>query len=319
MKLLILTCVYNDWDCCEKLLPLLNTELDRAGLRADLLLVDDGSTEALPLSLIGRSPKAFGEVSVLHLRRNLGSQRAIAVGLCYIFENAPCDAVIVMDADGEDRPEDVTRLIQKLQSESAPTIIFAERTKRSETLLFTFFYHLYRFLHLLLTGKGIRVGNFSIVPYALLGGLVIDMNLWNHYAASVWMSRVRRSTIPSTRGRRLQGRSKLGFTALVVHGLSAISCYGEIISVRLLFCSLILLLVLLTAVAATVGIRVFTSLAIPGWTTYTVGILIVIVLQIVLLSIISTTMLLSGRIHQPFIPLRDYRHFIDQCRRIHPK
>ncbi|MGH9427094.1 MAG: glycosyltransferase, partial [Terriglobia bacterium] len=286
MKLVILTCVYNDWVSCRELLPLLDAELNRAGLSADLLLVDDGSTQAQPQSLIPESPKALGQINVLELRKNMGSQRAIAVGLCHVFENLPCDAIIVMDADGEDRPEDVARLVQKLRSEHAPSIVFAERTKRSETLLFTFFYHVYRLLHLLLTGRGIRVGNFSIVPYALLGGLVIDMNLWNHYAASVWMSQVRRSTVPSTRGKRLHGRSKLGFTALVVHGLSAISCYSEIISVRLLFCSSIVLLFLLAAVVAAVAVRVFTNLAIPGWTTYTVGILIVIVLQIVLLSMI---------------------------------
>src|SRR5206468_7946640 len=113
-------------------------------------------------------------------------------------------------------------------------IVFAERTRRSESLLFTFFYHIYRLLHFLLTGRAIRVGNFSIVPYSLLGGIVVDTNLWNHYAASVWMSRARRTTIPSVRGKRIQGSSKLDFTCLVVHGLSAIACYSEVISVRLL-------------------------------------------------------------------------------------
>lgn len=318
MKIVILTCLYNDWASLEELLPLLDVELFQAGLTVDVCLVDDGSVEPEPKPLATKSFVAIQSVQLLQLRKNLGNQRAIAVGLAYIFEKLPCDAVVVMDADGEDRPADVVRLVQKMQSTTSSSIVFAERTKRSESFLFTLFYHVYRLVHVLLTGIGIRVGNFSIIPYTLLAGVVVDMNLWNHYAASVWMSKLPRTTIPTKRGRRLHGRSKLSFTALVVHGLSAISCYNEIISVRMLICTSIALLFLLLGVIAAVAIRVFTDWAIPGWTTYTVGILVIILLQLLLFSLVFTTNLLGGRIRQPFIPLRDYCYFIGRLRKAYP-
>src|SRR5437773_1960019 len=117
MKLVILMCVYNDWFSCQKLLPLIDVQLGRAGLAADVFVVDDGSSESCPDLFISSQLHAVGEVNILRLHKNMGSQRAIAVGLCYLYQHLKCDAVLIMDADGEDRPEDVVRLVEKLKSE----------------------------------------------------------------------------------------------------------------------------------------------------------------------------------------------------------
>src|ERR671918_713236 len=184
-KLVILMPVYNDWAALSILLPSLERELNADGLRAEILLVDDGSTAPVPPNLGQNSFTAIESVDILSLRRNLGHQRAIAVGLSYIEANRPCYAVVVMDCDGEDDPRDVPRLIRESMANDGQKIVFAARTRRSENLAFKLFYHLYRLIHLLLTGVHVRVGNFSIVPAGALTRLVVVSELWSHYAAAV--------------------------------------------------------------------------------------------------------------------------------------
>lgn len=310
MNLTILSCVFNDWEAVEKLLVIIDRELSHANLTAEILLVNDGSTQPQPETLKSNGLKAIRSMQVLPLRNNLGHQRAIAVGLSYICENKPCDAVVVMDADGEDEPADIIRLVKALRDEPEDCIIFAKRTKRSEGVFFTFFYYLYRWLFSILTGKNIHFGNFSIVPFSLLNRIVADMNLWNHYAAAISSSRLVLKTIPSKRGKRICGKSNLHFTALVIHGLYAMSCYNEIIAARLLFMAFIAIFIFINGIIGIVAIRLFTDLAIAGWATYTIGLLTIISLQILLLSMTFMFTLLANRKNQPFIPRRDYKNFI---------
>ena len=145
---------------------------------ARVLLVDDGSVQKAPERWRTEAWGRFQRVDVLELRRNLGHQRALAVGLCHVEANIPCQAVLVMDSDGEDAPADVPRLLDRLKEEGGRRVIFAERTKRSESFAFRFFYALYRWLHLLLTGIAVRVGNFSAMPYAQLRRLVAVSAVW---------------------------------------------------------------------------------------------------------------------------------------------
>jgi hypothetical protein len=173
-------------------------------------------------------------VQVLNLRRNLNHQRPIAVALCHVQDTMELDAVVVMDADGEDRPEDVPRLVQEFHRQRAQRIIFAERTRRSEGVVFGVFYALYRLIHRVLTGRAVRVGNLSIVPRSALVSLGAAPELWNHYAAAVFKLRLQTGTIQSSRGHRLAGTSRMNFVSLVIHGLSAISVFGEIVGTRLL-------------------------------------------------------------------------------------
>src|SRR5436309_6983825 len=183
-KLMILMPVYNDWGALSILLPSLDRELNVEGLKAEVLMVDDGSTITVPSNLGQNSFTAIKSVDILTLRRNLGHQRAIAVGLSYIEANRPCHAVVVMDCDGEDDPRDVPRLIRECLANEGQKIIFAARTRRAETLAFRFFYRLYRLIHFLLTGVKVRVGNFSVIPWPVLKRLVAVLVDRNRYAGA---------------------------------------------------------------------------------------------------------------------------------------
>ena len=209
----------------------------RGNVRLDVLLVDDGSVESC-LSARFEAPFAVVRtVQVLRLRRNLGHQRAIAVGLVHIEETMPSEAVLVMDADGEDTPAGALQLIRSF-SASRARYWFAERARRVESLTFRAFYQVYKAVHRALTGISVRVGNFSILPRSYLGTLVVLAELWNHYAAAVFRSQLRFTMIPIPRGRRIAGTSRMNFVSLVTHGLSAVSVFADVVGVRLLIGSL---------------------------------------------------------------------------------
>ena len=141
-RYLILIPNYNDWRSLELLTPSLDQVLYAHQIEADLLIVDDGSTIGPRASLAGSTYQSLQRIEILKLRRNLGHQRAIAIGLAYVEAKIPCPAVVVMDADGEDDPGDVPRMIHKCVEAAFQKIVFAERTKRSESVVFRVFYAL---------------------------------------------------------------------------------------------------------------------------------------------------------------------------------
>ncbi len=249
--LVVLIPLYNDWDSIALLLPELGAALAQTGVQATVLLVDDRSTmEAGGL----HRPEGVEKLMVLRLRRNLGHQRAIAVGLCHIQEVIPCDAVLVMDGDGEDIPSHIPQLVEAFTAAAGKKVVFAARAKRSERLVFRVFYRLYRLIHFVLTGIRVRVGNFSLVPREALECLTIASELWNHYAAAIVKSRAPFSMVPLARGRRLAGHSTMNFTNLVTHGLSAISVFGDKVGVRLVCFSAALAALSLLGILAAVAI-----------------------------------------------------------------
>jgi len=313
---LILIPNYNDWRSLELHIRNLDEVMKAHQIEADLLIVDDGSTIPPGEALGNTIHQSMRRLEILRLRRNLGHQRAIAIGLAYVEAHFPGPAVVVMDADGEDDPGDVPRLIQKCRDEAFEKIVFAERTRRSESIVFRVFYALYKTLHVLLTGIHVRVGNFSVIPRARLQSLVVVSELWNHYAAAAFKSRQPLCLVPTRRAHRLDGRSTMNFVDLVAHGLSAISVYGEIIGVRLLVVACLLIFAALAGVTATILVRLTTNWAIPGWATYTMGILLVMLTLGIMLAFLFCFIILSGRQGSAFLPCRDYAYFVQEVRRL---
>jgi hypothetical protein len=297
-EIVILSCFYDDHRSAAELFPRVGKELVARGSTARLVLVDDGSYEARPPGFLSPMPAGFSSVEVVRLCRNGGHQLAIAIGLAYIAEHYRAGLVLVMDADGEDRPQDVPRLLEAAAAQLQPRVVFAARVKRSENLRFRVLYQFYRVLHFLLTGRQIRFGNFSAIPGALLSRIIADPNLRVHYAASVVAARVPYECVPSERGRRLHGGSKLNLVNLVAHGLASITCYNEIVGVRLLCCTLGLALLDVCLIGTVVGIRFFTDYAIPGWATYATGGLLVLLIQSLMLAGVFTFLAISRRTSQ---------------------
>jgi glycosyltransferase involved in cell wall biosynthesis len=313
-RFLVLLPVFNDWECLQSLLPLLDEHLDGASMQADILVIDDGSPTEPPADLVRAPLRAIGRIHLLRLSRNVGHQRAIAIALPFVEANLPHRAVIVMDCDGEDRPGDLVRLIEAHLAEVEPRVLFALRTTRSEGRLFRAFYRLYRLAFRLLVGQDVRIGNFSLIPSRLLERLVSVSEIWNHYSAGVRRSRLPYAALPCPRGVRLAGRSRMNLVSLVTHGLSAMSVYGDVVGTRaVLFFSGLSAVSLLLALAVVV-IRLGTTWAIPAWATTAFGLLTVILLQSVTLSASFVFLILASRNQQAFLPCRDYVHFLYEYR-----
>jgi hypothetical protein len=308
-SVIVLLPVYDDWRALERLLPAVAERLSASTSSFGVLVVDDGSP-APPAASTALRVSGAAWVRILRLRRNVGHQRAIAIGLAYIDEQVSCDAVIVMDADGEDRPEDLDLLLEQFETQGRSRIVFAARARRAESLSFRVFYWLYQVIHRLLTGGRVRIGNFSVIPRARVSSLVAVSELWIHYAAAAVRSRQPMCTVPCQRGRRIDGRSHMGFVSLVVHGLSAISAYSDVVFTRLVVGAALLAGFSLVALAGVIGVRVFTSLAIPGWATVASGLLLLVLLQAAMFAVGLTFQVLGSRQFATVLPRRDYSHYV---------
>ena len=315
--IVVLIPVFNDWPAVARLLIELDRALDHIGLDARVLLVNDGSSEPPGEELAPSSPSRLREIEILHLRHNVGHQRAIAIGLSQIEARMRCEALVVMDADGEDRPEDVPRLLAELDRHDGRRIIFAERLRRSEGLVFVTMYALYRWLHLLLTGERVRFGNFSAIPAPLVSRLVAMSDLWNHYAAAIVKSRIPYATTVTTRGLRYCGVTKMNYVALVTHGLGAMSVFGERIGVRLLAATLGTTAIVFAAIVTSLAVG-WTTDAWPPWMLYILGFLVLLLSQTLIVSMAFVFIILAGRDSSAFLPLRDYTYFVAGIQTVHP-
>jgi hypothetical protein len=315
-ELVFLIPVFNDWGAVSRVLADLDEQLETIEGPASVLLVDDGSTEPSPTRL-PFEPRRLARVEVLPARRNLGHQRAIALGLTFIYEQRPCRAVLVMDGDGQDAPRDVPKLLAALDAAPPGSAVFAARARRSEGPWFAAGYLAYKAIHRLLTGRKVEVGNFSVLPWALLERLVGVSEIWNHYAAAVYKARFPVVQVAVPRAHRVEGHSRMNLVALVTHGLSAISVYGDVVGVRMLGLAAGLEALTLLALVAIGFARVFLGFAIPSWAGTAVALLVFLFGSLLGLLAMAVLFLLQSRERYSFLPLRDYRHYLLPERRLH--
>jgi len=311
-KIAICIPVFNDWRSAVQLIQ----EIRRQPLAVDhdltVLLVDDGSTESPPIEDLGLAVEGRFVVRILELCRNMGHQRAIAVGLARLAEEDKYDAVVVMDADGEDNPADIAKLITEMQRHDPPPIVFARRSRRTEGLVFRAGYLAFRVMHRILTGRGCDIGNFSAIPSRWLSRVVHAPELWNHYAASVTASRLPVSRVSSPRGQRYAGQSHMNITSLVVHGLRAISVFGETVGVRVCLALGFLIALVVLSLGAIVYVKSATTMAIPGWATNAAGLTLVLSVNLLALTAPALLLILAARSNTGFVPARDWKDLVAQ-------
>jgi len=307
----LVTPIFNDWPVLRTLLQMLDSEFSKVGREVSVIVIDDGSDQHAPPDLIDFAPTALRSIEILQLSRNLGHQRAIAVGLSHIAANRPCRAVIVMDGDGEDLPGDVPRLLDAFDRAAGRSVVFAQRTRRSEGFAFSFFYALYRWTHRLLTGISVKVGNFSVIPHGSVRKLVMGSDLWNHYAAAVVHARFATELVPTTRGKRISGKPSMDFVSLVSHGLSAMSVFGDRIGVRLLLSTVVLIVALFAGVAIVAFMKLL-GFTIPGWVAPMVGVFVILLGQASILSLVFVFMTQMNRARSSFIPANEFEQFVEK-------
>jgi polyisoprenyl-phosphate glycosyltransferase len=252
----------------ERIHEIIPADVNDPGYELTLVAVDDSAGRDDQIAKLTH----LSDVRVVSPPFNVGHQRAIVYGLrCLSANIADEDLVVTMDADGEDQPEDMARLLAPLtQGVIKPrTVCIARRTKRREPIQFRIWYVAFRVLFRALTGSVVRSGN-----YAAYRGDVVHTTLRHPSFDLCYSSTLVSLDIPvfevrCARGVRYAGRSRMNRTRLFMHGLRMLMPFLDRIAVRALFLfSAVLALSMLGAVAI-VGVRVFTDNAIPGWATFT--------------------------------------------------
>jgi hypothetical protein len=303
--------VFNDWAAFRRLVEAIDTVCETSDLDAEIIVVDDGSW---------RSGDAVLREVVLAARRirivpavlvtNLGHQRAIAVGLVLANERASSyRAVVVMDGDGEDRPEHLPLLLR--ESAAHPeAVICVRRGRRFEGVRFMLGYAAFKAVFSVSTGMTINFGHYCVIPTAMLDRLVHSPALWSHFAAALLRSGLPLHRVRLDRGTRYAGRSSMSLTSLIRHGLNAIAVFEDVCLVRLLVGLAIFSAGILAALAGVLAVRFGTDLAVPGWATSAAGLLLVVLLQAGLLAVISAASHLNRRSLPEVVPARDAGRFL---------
>lgn len=294
----IITPVLNDWQSCSVLLQRIDALPPQPAGRFRILIVNDGSTLPMPPTLCaGLGRGCIGDVAVLELACNVGHQRAIALGLAWAAKAFAASHVVVMDSDGEDDPADIPRLLEALRKRPG-AIVVAGRAQRSEGMRFRLGYAAYQLLFRMLVGEQIDFGNFSAFGPAVVQRLARMANTWNHLAATLLGSRVPLIRVPTRRAARYAGHSTMDMPTLIAHGLSALAVFSDRVFARLLLFASGLGAMVLVGGLVVLGIRLFTTLATPGWASTVTGALAILFVQAILICLVAAVQMLATR-NQP--------------------
>ena len=258
-KFIILIPLYNDWQSVLKLLEKIDLQIKNWDAKIDVVIVNDASTEVRPD--LSSNLKKIKQIKILNMKQNRVHQRCIAAGLKYICANEDFDHIVVMDADGEDRPEELNDFYKITQDQPEITVT-ANRFKRSEGIIFRFLYEVHKLITLIFTGKLIKFGNFTCLTKAHAHQLIKKADLWNSYSSSVIKTINHRIYIPSTRGIRYVLPSKINFFGLVFHSLTIISVFRiEVIIRSIIFLLAYLFLVMFFSINILFPYPIFILLA----------------------------------------------------------
>ena len=217
MKIKILVPVYNDFQSLSKLITDINSVISNSNAEFSIIIINDSSTEktAIDISNVDK----IRSIKILNMRENQGHARCIATGLKYIFEKEDFDYLIPMDGDGEDRPEEISKFLEFLNYDNTKPIV-GERIKRSEAFVFKLSYNIHKFITYVFTGQTIKFGNYTCLPKSSVEKMVNEKATWSSFSGSLAKLEKNRSTIPSVRGFRYFGPSKMSFFNLIKHSLS---------------------------------------------------------------------------------------------------
>jgi len=229
MKIKILIPVYNDWQSVSKLIDEINNLSIDQEFQISIIVVNDASNHDRQDE--EKTLENIQSIKILNMKKNQGHARCIATGLKYIFEKEDFDYVIPMDGDGEDRPEEIKEFINQI-SKSNDRPIIGERVKRSENLLFKICYQMHKLITLTFTGKYIRFGNYTCLPKTTVEKMINEKATWNSFSGSLRKIENDLLPVPSTRGTRYFGPSKMSFFNLLKHSLSIISVFRKTFLIR---------------------------------------------------------------------------------------
>ena len=229
MKIKILIPVYNDWQSVSKLVDEIENLSIDSKFEISVIVVNDASNHDREET--NKKLKNIYSFKIINMKKNQGHARCIAAGLKYIYEKEDFDYVIPMDGDGEDRPDEILQFLDKIKDSNDKPIV-GERIKRSEGFLFQICYKIHKLITLTFTGKSIKFGNYTCLPKITVGKMIDEKATWNSFSGALTKVEKNLTSIPSIRGNRYFGPSKMSFYNLIKHSLSIISVFRKTFLIR---------------------------------------------------------------------------------------
>ncbi len=228
-RIWIVSPLYFDAEPYARLQYDLAAALQRSPLKPRLVAIDDSAGLDPATGTLGAA------VRVVVPPFNLGHQRALVFGLRRLApEMADDDFVVTLDADGEDQPADLPRLLAPLLADpgNLRLIALAARTRRHETLPFKILYFFFRHFFLLLSGTVVRSGNYAAYRGWVARNVLFHPHFDLCYASSLLSLNLQIERVPCERGRRYAGTSKMTWGKLVLHGFRMLMPFADRIAVR---------------------------------------------------------------------------------------
>ena len=228
-KFKILIPVYNDWDSLIKLLDEINKVIGEIkNAEFDCMVVNDASSINLPNIKV---PQHIKKIEIFNMKQNRGHARCNAFGIRYLSKRDDFDHLIVMDGDGEDRPEEIKYLVNQALEDKEVSVV-AKRVQRSEGNIFQILYEIHKLITLVFTGRNVNFGNYSCLTKKDVIILSQQESLWSSFSGTIKKSINRLNSINSTRGTRYFGPSKMSFFNLGVHSFSIIAVFKSQVFLR---------------------------------------------------------------------------------------
>ena len=207
------------------------------------------------------------------------------------------DVVVTLDADGEDRPEDLPNLVVPVMGSepSELAVSLALRTHRKTTLLYKLYYLCFRALFRVLTGTTVRTGNYVAyrgrVARRTLGHPYFDLC----YSSTFLILNLKRTFVPCPRGSRYAGESRMSTGKLAIHGLRMLMPFLDRIATRALAALSALFVIGLAGGLAMVVVGLATDWVIPGWAGYAAASLAILALLAIINFIVLFAVFTQAR------------------------
>ena len=228
-KIIILIPVFNDWDSLKKLVFEIDQNIKSVeNFSFDCLVINDASTTEKPKLT---RPKKLKSLKILNMKKNKGHARCNAFGIRYVEQNYDFDFLILMDGDGEDRPQEINSFLKKIERYPDNSVV-AKRIKRSEGPIFQMLYSIHKLITFVFTGKKIKFGNYTCLTKRDVKKVSSEASLWGSYSGTLKKNIERLNEIDSIRGKRYFGPSKMSLFKLILHSFSIIAVFKNQVFLR---------------------------------------------------------------------------------------
>lgn len=260
-KIAIVLPCYNESVLIEKFNDSMVHRLKLIPCLFDLIYVNDGSVDNTSQIILDlKCDVGNVNIQLLNLQYNVGHQFAIYQGLLFT-RDYQYDNVLIMDSDGEDDPLAIDTIIKHAEYD----IVQVSRGKRSESFVFKLLYNFYKIIFLLLIGKKIDYGNFSLIKPRIVAS-AID-NSFMHLGAFLDNQKATKYKVQWNRRKRLDGVSKMSFRNLFYHGIRALTENAESLLFFFIRISLFIAFLILTLTGLIVYKKFIIHEAILGWSS----------------------------------------------------